>query len=203
MSRSFASGQIFGGERIRLLQALGRIEAHDFAAALAGAGSHVEYAVGGKHDLRLVLDHDERIARIAQPLHHADHAFHVARVQADRRLVEHEERVDERGAERGRQVDALDFAARERARLTVEREIAEAHLHEVGKPGADFLEQQIGRFIELRWQMQVIDELFRALDRQQHEVVHGKTRQRAQDFVVELHAVCLVTLRRRQHAIGV
>ncbi len=46
-------------------------------------------------------------------------------MQADRRLVEHEQRVDERGAERGREVDALDLAARQRARLAVEREIAE------------------------------------------------------------------------------
>ena len=98
----------------------------DLAAALAGARAHVDDAVGLEHDLRIVLDHQQRVAGIAQPLHDADHALHVARMQADRGLIEHEQRVDQRGAERGGQIDALHLAARERARLAVERQIAEA-----------------------------------------------------------------------------
>ena len=47
-------------------------------------------------------------------------------MQADARLVEHEQRVDERGAERGGEVDALHLAARQRAALAVERQVAEA-----------------------------------------------------------------------------
>jgi len=46
------------------------------------------------------LHHYEGISGIPQALHHADHAAHVARVQADRRFVQHEQRIDERGAER-------------------------------------------------------------------------------------------------------
>ena len=73
---------------------------------------------------------------------HADHAVHVARMQADARLVEHEQRVDQRRAERGRQVDALDLAAGERARLAVERQIAQAHVAKEARAGADLGEQQ-------------------------------------------------------------
>ena len=51
-------------------------------------------------------------------------ALGVARVQADRRLVEDVERVHERRADGGGQVDALELAARERARLAVERQVA-------------------------------------------------------------------------------
>ena len=58
---------------------------------------------------------------------------HVARVQADRRLVEHEQRVHERRAERGGQVDALHLAAGQRARLAVEREVAQAHFAEIAE----------------------------------------------------------------------
>ncbi len=54
----------------------------------------------------------------------------VARVQADRRLVEHVERVHQRRAERGRQVDALRFAARQRRRQPVQREVVEADVGE-------------------------------------------------------------------------
>ena len=56
---------------------------------------------------------------------------HVARVQADRRLVEHEHRVDQRGAERGGEVDALHLAARQGAALAVERQVAEADVAQV------------------------------------------------------------------------
>jgi hypothetical protein len=58
-----------------------------------------------------VLDDEQRVAVVAQALHDLDDASHVARMQADRRLVEHEQRIDQRRAERGRQVDALHFAA--------------------------------------------------------------------------------------------
>ena len=59
----------------------------------------------------------------------------VARVQPDRRLVEHVERVHQRRADRGRQVDALELAAGERARLAVERQVAEPDLDQVAERG--------------------------------------------------------------------
>src|SRR2546430_10897857 len=112
------------------------------------SGAEVEDAVGLEHDLRIVLDDDEGVAGIAQALHDADDAPHVARVQADRGLVENEQRVDERGAERGREIDPLHLAARERAGLTIERQIAEPDVHEVREPGAELREQQRRRLIE-------------------------------------------------------
>ena len=124
----------------------GDAEENHFAAALAGPRADVEDAVGGEHDLRVVLDHHQRVAGVAQALHDADHAAHVARVQADRGLVQHEQRVHQRGAERGGEVDALHFAARERARLPVERQVAQADVAEVLEPRADLGEQEIGRF---------------------------------------------------------
>ena len=46
----------------------------------------------------------------------AKQPVHVARVQPDRRLVEHVQRVDELRAERVGEPDALRFAAGQRAR---------------------------------------------------------------------------------------
>ena len=94
-------------------------EEHHLAAALTGPGAQVQDPVRLQHDLRVMLDHDQGVAGIAQALHHADDAQHVARVQPDRGFIEHEQRVDERGTERGGQVDALHFPARERAGLAV------------------------------------------------------------------------------------
>ena len=75
-SRQIASGdRIFGRHDSRR-----RIEADDFTAARAGAGADVEDAVGGEHDLRIVFHHHQRIAGVAQLVHHADDAAHVARM---------------------------------------------------------------------------------------------------------------------------
>ena len=49
----------------------------------------------------------------------------------------------------------------------------------------------------------MVDKIARAVYRQQHQVVHRKTRQRAQDLVVVLDAQRAVAFRRRQHAVGV
>ncbi len=97
---------------------------HDAAAGAARPGPHVDDAVGREHDLRIVLDDEQRIAGIAQLREHFDDAAEVARMQADARLVEHEQRIDERRAERRRQIDALHLAARQRPRLPIEREVA-------------------------------------------------------------------------------
>jgi hypothetical protein len=104
---------------------------HDLPAAFARARPHVDHAVGRQHHGRVVLDHHQRIAGIPQALHGLDDAVHVARVQADAGLVQHEQGVDERGAQRRRQVDALHLAARERAALAVQTQIADADIAQV------------------------------------------------------------------------
>ena len=78
-----------------------------------------------------MLDDEQRVAFVAQVVHHAHQPADVARMQADARLVHDEERVDERGAETGREVDALHFAAAQGAGGAVEREIADADFAEI------------------------------------------------------------------------
>ena len=60
-------------------------------------------------------------------------------MEADAGLVEDEKGIDEGCSEAGREVDALDFTARERAGGSVEREVAEADLAEVVDAGNDLL----------------------------------------------------------------
>ena len=119
--------QIIGGERALRRGELGDAPVEDdLAAVLAGAGPDVEQPVGRLHHLRIVLDHDQRIARIAQPLHDADDSTDIACMQADGGLVQHEQGVDQRGAERRGQIDPLHLAAGQRARLAVEIEVPQA-----------------------------------------------------------------------------
>jgi len=88
--RAAFSAQVLAGKRGVRGERRGPVEKHDLAAFLARTRPHVEDAVGGEHDLRIVLDHNQRIAGVAQLLHDRDHASHIARVQADGRFIEHE-----------------------------------------------------------------------------------------------------------------
>ena len=71
------------------------------AAVLAAAGADLDEVVGGAHDGFLVLDDEQRVALVAQAVHHADEPADVARMQADAGFVEDEERV-RRATRRGR-----------------------------------------------------------------------------------------------------
>ena len=91
-----------------------------------------------------MLDDEDGVALIAELAQDRDEPFVVARVEANRRLVEHVERVDERGAERRREVDALRLAARERGRETIQRQVVEADVAEEPQPLADLTEHLVG-----------------------------------------------------------
>ena len=112
------TGGGFGGCTVSLVKAE---TAESFAAAIKAG---YQKATGG----------------VAQVFHHADEPSGIARVQADARLVEDEERVDQRCAEARREIHALDFAAAERARGAVEREVAETDFEQETETRAHFAE---------------------------------------------------------------
>ncbi len=89
----------------------------------AGLRSEIDDVIAFLDDLGIVLDDDDGILIGAQAMQDLDQTAAVARMQADGRLVEHVERIDQRRADRGGEIDALQLAAGERARLAVEREI--------------------------------------------------------------------------------
>ena len=145
-----APAEVSAGQRVGVAQVVGRAVEHNLPAALARSRAHVDHAVRRQHHGRVVLHHHQRVAGIAQALHGHDDALHVTRVQADAGLVEHEQRVHERGAQRRRQVDALHLAARQRAALPVQRQVADADFAQVLQARRDFLEQQVQRALLAR-----------------------------------------------------
>ena len=178
--------QVLRGERRAALKERGGgAEEHHLAAALSRPWSDVEHPIRREHDLRVMLHHEEGIAGVAQPVQHADHAAHVARVEPDAWLVEHEERVDERGAERGGEVDALHLAPAQGARLPVQGQVAESDLHEVAQASADLVDQQGGGIVHRRRQTDRLEEAGAGRDRHQHHVVDREPGQRAQARLVE------------------
>ena len=85
------------------------------AAVHAGARAHVDQVVGRADRVLVVLDHDHRVAEVAQALQRLQQPVVVALVQADRGLVEHVEHARQARADLRGQADALALAARERA----------------------------------------------------------------------------------------
>ena len=137
-----SAAQIRTGHGVGQAQFVGGAVKHNVPALLPRARAHVDHTVSSQHDGRVVFDHHQRIAGIAQSVHGFGDAAHVARVQADARLVQHKQGVDQRSAQGRRQVDALHFAAAQGAALPVEREVTNAHIAQILQAGGDFFQQE-------------------------------------------------------------
>ncbi len=197
------AGKVLAGERAGAADIRRRAVEDDVAATLARAGAHVDQAVGGQHHGGIVLHHHQRVAGIAQALHGFDDAVQVARVQADAGLVEHEQRLHQRGAQRRGQVDALHLAAGQRAALAIQRQVAQAHVAQVLQARAHLGQQQLERVVQHQArQRQFIEEPADALDRHQHQVVHGEAGQRFELRAVPVHAARQEALRGSAHGVG-
>ena len=61
---------------------------HDLAAVAARARTDIHNVVSRKHGVLVVLDHDQRVAEVTQPLKGREQLVVVALVQTDGRLVE-------------------------------------------------------------------------------------------------------------------
>ena len=122
---------------------------HEFTALRAAARADLDEVVRGAHHGLLVLDDEQRVALVAQALHHADEPSDVARMQADARFIEHEQRVHERCAEARGEIHALQLAAAERAGLPVEIQVAQAGALEIAEPRGDFGAQHLRGLVGL------------------------------------------------------
>ena len=106
---------------------------------LAAARADIDQIIGRTNDLFLVLDHEKRIAFVAQVMHHTHQPTNVARMQTNARFVHDEECVDQRCTETCGEVHPLHFAAAQSARGSIEREIANADFAEIIEARTDFV----------------------------------------------------------------
>ena len=140
-------------------------------AVLARARPHVDEPVGGAHHLFVVLDHEHRVAEIAQTLEGADQLVVVALVQADRRLVEDVEHAHELRSDLGREPQTLRLATRERRGRAVELQVADTDVVEEGEPFPDLLDDPGADQLFGLGQLQPVEELEGAGDRHLRELV--------------------------------
>ncbi|MNP24430.1 hypothetical protein D3C76_1171910 [compost metagenome] len=113
--------QVLAGQRIRMGHDLGRRPfGDDLAAVHAGARPDVHHVVGQANGVLVVLDHDHRVADVAQVLEGAEQPVVIALVQANRRFVEDVQHADQTGANLAGQADSLCLAARQSVRAAIQ-----------------------------------------------------------------------------------
>ena len=74
-------------------------------------GPEIDHVIGALDGLGIVLHHQHRVAHVAQVRERFEQPLVVARMQPDRRLVEHVEHAAQLGADLRGQPDALRLAA--------------------------------------------------------------------------------------------
>ncbi len=137
-----APARILAGQALRLgkdrRQGAG---GDDPPAADARSRAEVDQVVGRPHRVLVVLDHDHRVALVAELGQRVQQPVVVAGVQADRGLVEDVEHAHQPAADLAGQADPLHLAAGERGRGAVQRQVVQPHVLEESQPAADLLER--------------------------------------------------------------
>ena len=125
-------GDVLAGQRVGIgLEAPGsgdRARVHDAAAVLPRARPDVDHVVGDPDGLLVVLDHDDRVAQVAEPLQRPDEPLVVALVEPDGRLVQHVEHPDQAAADLAGQPDALGLTAGQGGRRAGQGQVVEPHV---------------------------------------------------------------------------
>ena len=166
------AAQIGAGDAVLLAgDLLRRAEGDHVATEAACAGTKIEQAVRARHHFAVVLDHDQRVAQVAKLLQRGDQPGVVARVQPDRRLVEHVEHAAQSAAHLAGQADALRFAAGERRRGPAQRQVIEADVDEKRQSILDLADQLAGHLLLVRRQPPLLDLLQQLAERRAANLV--------------------------------
>ena len=161
------TAQVGGGQRIGVAQdLLHRTDRDDLAAMLAGRRSDVDHEIRRADRLLVVLDHDERVAEVAQAEQCVDQTLVVALVQPDRWLVEDVQHAHQLRADLRREPDALRLAAAQRVGGAVDGQVVEADVDHELQALSDLL-QNLPRDELLAFsQVETVEERDRRADRQ-------------------------------------
>src|SRR5204863_5630801 len=171
---------------------------YDFAASFSAARSQLHHVLGHLDRRQIVLDNEYTVAGVAQSLQQLEQPVHVARMQANRWLVENIERVNQLRAKRIGESDSLGLAAGQRARRPIHGEVAESDVAQKCHPITRFLENHFGdAALEVR-ELQLIEPRRQLIDRELRDLRDVQTANADVERVrLELGAVTAGTLLRR------
>ena len=108
-----------------------------FAAMHAGSRADIHNPVRAPHHVEIVLDHEQRIARLLQPVERAQQSFGIGGMQSGGRLIEHIHHAEEVGSHLGCQAKALQLSRRKCRRAAFQREVAESEIEQHREPSAE------------------------------------------------------------------
>ena len=93
-----------------------RASRDDFTTRVAPFGPEIDHVIGGLHHIQMMLDQDNRVAGIDEPIQRFEQPFDVRKVQARCRLVEDVDRVFRslQRAQLSRDLYSLRLTARKR-----------------------------------------------------------------------------------------
>ena len=198
----FAPTQIGARKGICPPQVLRRAIKYDLPALLAGARAHIDHPICCQHDCGVVFNYHQGVARVPQALHRLNDAVHIAWMKSNAGLIQNKKGIDQRRTQRSSQIDALNLSTRQRATLSIKREISNSHVTKVFQTRCDFLKQQleslrIAAFIRgvqegKRARVDVLhrlEEPAEPVNGQQHQVMQTKARQSFELVTSPFHAL--------------
>jgi hypothetical protein len=150
----------------------------------ARARADVHDVARGAHDVEIVLDDDDGVALIPQPLERRDEPRGVAGMKAERGLVEHVEHAHERAAEARAESDALRLAGAQRRRRAAEREVADTDLVEEAQARVDLPEE---RRADLALALAPCGRAAIGIAKQRCELRHGERREIGDGAIEHAH----------------
>ena len=143
------------------------------ATRLAAPGPQLHHPVGGLHRGRVVLDYHHGIAAVREPPQQTQQPTRVGGMQADGRLVQHIQCVDQVGSERVGEGDALRLSPRQSAREPVEGEVPQPYVVHERDPGGELVEDVHGHCAPEWRELEVRDPIAYGAGRQGGDVGDG------------------------------
>ena len=126
-----------------------------------------------EHGLGVVLDHDHRVAQIAQAKERVQQAPVVPLVEPDGRLVQDVEDADQARADLRGQADALALPAGERGRRPVQGQVVQADVNEEAEAFPDLFQDAVRDELLAFGELQLLEESGGLPDRQPRDRRNG------------------------------
>ena len=168
------AGQVLTGQGLLVFEQPGiRPVEHDLAAFFTGQGAQVDDIIGLANNLRVVLDHHDRIPVVAQVLQNTDQTLTVARMQANRRFVQNIQGVDQSGTNRRGQVHPFQLAAGQGAGLPVQGQVFHADLDQIAQAFPNLVQHELGDLLLIGGQPEGGEEFRARPDAHQVDIGQG------------------------------
>ena len=145
---------------------------HDLPTELAGTRPEIANVVAARNHLPIMLDDHQRIPQVAQLVQGAEQPAVVARMQADRRLVQYVQHAAQSAAQLAGQPDALRLAVGQRRCAAGKRQIVQAHIQQELNAADDLADQFACDFAFAGRQLPTFDQLVEFAQGQTAPFVH-------------------------------